>query len=133
MSASDYDRFLHMLQNEGTLDGVQIMKPETARLAMSNLLPPDVEFGGVSGATGGTAGPKMGYGAGGSVVLEDAANSMGAGTYGWGGAAGTKAWVNPLKKFRGTIMVNYFPADKWPVQQETIKSLQADMARYTSK
>ncbi|WP_066812351.1 serine hydrolase domain-containing protein [Sphingomonas asaccharolytica] len=133
MSARDYDRFLHMLQNYGELDGVRIMKPETAKIAMSNLLPPGVEFGGVGGATGGTSGPKMGFGAGGSVVLEDKANSMGAGTYGWGGAAGTAAWVNPVKKIRGTIMVNYFPADKWPIRDETVKALISDMQRYKTK
>jgi len=133
MSARDYDTFLHMLQNYGELDGVRIMKPETAKLAMSNLLPAGVEFGGVAGATGGTAGPKMGYGAGGSVVLEDKANSMGAGTYGWGGAAGTAAWVNPVKKIRGTIMVNYFPADKWPIRDETVKALISDMQRFKTK
>ena len=133
MSARDYDRFLHMLQNEGELDGVRIMKPETARLAMSNLLPAGVEFGGVAGATGGTSGPKMGFGAGGSVVLEDKANSMGAGTYGWGGAAGTAAWVNSARKIRGTIMVNYFPADKWPIRDETVKALISDMQRFKTK
>ena len=128
MSARDYDRFLHMLQNYGTLDGVRIMKPATAKLAMSNLLPPGVTFGGVGGATGGTAGPAMGFGAGGSVVLLDGPGTI-AGTYAWGGAAGTKAWVNPVKKFRGTIMVNYFPSDKWPVQADTMKALMVDMAR----
>lgn len=133
MSARDYDTFLHMLQNYGELDGVRIMKPETAKLAMSNLLPAGVEFGGVAGATGGTSGPKMGFGAGGSVVLEDKANSMGAGTYGWGGAAGTAAWVNPGKKIRGTIMVNYFPADKWPIRDETVKALISDMQRFKTK
>jgi CubicO group peptidase (beta-lactamase class C family) len=133
MSARDYDTFLHMLQNYGELDGVRIMKPETAKLAMSNLLPAGVEFGGVGGATGGTSGPKMGFGAGGSVVLEDKANSMGTGTYGWGGAAGTAAWVNPAKKVRGTIMVNYFPADKWPIRDETVKALISDMQRYKTK
>jgi CubicO group peptidase (beta-lactamase class C family) len=133
MSARDYDIFLHMLQNYGELDGVRIMKPETAKLAMSNLLPAGVEFGGVAGATGGTAGPKMGFGAGGSVVLEDKANSMGTGTYGWGGAAGTAAWVNPVKKIRGTIMVNYFPADKWPIRDETVKALISDMQRFKTK
>jgi len=133
MSARDYDRFLHMLQNYGELDGVRIMKPETARLAMSNLLPAGVEFGGVAGTTGGTSGPRMGFGAGGSVVLEDKENSMGAGTYGWGGAAGTAAWVNPGKKLRGTIMVNYFPADKWPIRDETVKALVSDMQRFKTK
>ncbi|MGN6820782.1 MAG: serine hydrolase domain-containing protein [Sphingomonas sp.] len=133
MSARDYDRFLHMLQNYGELDGVRIMKPETAKLAMSNLLPAGVEFGDLPGGTGGTMGPKMGFGAGGSVILEDKADSMGAGTYGWGGAAGTAAWVNPVKKVRGTVMVNYFPGEKWPIRADTVKALHSDMQRYRAK
>jgi CubicO group peptidase (beta-lactamase class C family) len=94
---------------------------------MSNLLPPGVEFSNLPGGTGGTMGPKMGFGAGGSVILEDKADSMGAGTYGWGGAAGTIAWVNPVRKVRGTVMVNYFPGEKWPVRADTVKALQSDL------
>jgi CubicO group peptidase (beta-lactamase class C family) len=131
MSANDYDRFLHMLQNYGTLDGVRIMKTETAKLAMSDLLPAGVTFGALPGGTGGQMAPKMGFGAGGSVILEDKIASFGAGTYGWGGAAGTIAFVNPVRKIRGTVMVNYFPGEKWPVRGDTMKSLQADLARYT--
>src|SRR3569623_516908 len=133
MSAHDYDRFLHMLQNYGALDGVRIMRAETARLAMSNLLPPGVEFGELPGNTGGTMAPRMGFGAGGSVILEDKADSVGAGTYGRGGAAGTIAWVNPVKKLRGTVMVNYFPGEKWPLRADTVKALRADMARYARR
>ena len=132
MSARDYDRFLHMLADEGTLDGVRVMKPETVRLAMSNLLPAGVTFGGVDGNTGGTqAATPMGFGAGGSVYLADGPGGMPSkGTYGWGGAAGTVAFVDPVKKVRGTIMVNYFPADRWPVRQETVRALAADLSRF---
>jgi CubicO group peptidase (beta-lactamase class C family) len=133
MSANDYDRFLHMLQNYGELDGVRVMKAETAKLAMSDLLPPGVLFGALPGGTGGTMNLRMGFGAGGSVILADQGDSMGAGTYGWGGAAGTIAFVNPVKKIRGTVMVNYFPGEKWPVRAETTKALQADLARYQIK
>ncbi|MGU3315017.1 serine hydrolase domain-containing protein [Sphingomonas sp. M6A6_1c] len=132
-SARDYDRFLHMLADEGTLDGVRILKPETVRLAMSNLLPADVTYGGVAGGTGGGAAraTPMGYGAGGSVYLADGPGGMPSkGTYGWGGAAGTIAFVDPVKKVRGTIMVNYFPADRWPLRQETVAAFVADMARF---
>jgi CubicO group peptidase (beta-lactamase class C family) len=132
-SARDYDRFLHMLADEGVLDGVRIMKPETVRLAMSNLLPAGVTFGGVGGATGGAAAnaTPMGYGAGGSVYLADGPGGMPSkGTYGWGGAAGTVAFVDPVKKVRGTIMVNYFPADRWPVRQEAVRALATDLARF---
>ncbi|WP_298668796.1 serine hydrolase [uncultured Sphingomonas sp.] len=130
-SARDYDRFLHMLQDGGTLDGVQVMKPETAALAMSNLLPAGVIFGGLGDGTGGNMSAKMGFGAGGSVYLEDGPGGVPAkGTYGWGGAAGTIAWVDPVKKIRGTVMVQYFPSEKWPLRQEVVAALARDVARF---
>jgi CubicO group peptidase (beta-lactamase class C family) len=130
-SARDYDRFLHMLLDEGTLDGVRVLKPATVRLAMSNLLPAGVTFGGVDGGTGGAAGAaRMGFGAGGSVTLTEGPGGFpGKGTYGWGGAAGTIAFVDPARRVRGTVMVNYFPADRWPLRQDTMAALARDSAR----
>lgn len=129
-SARDYDRFLHMLQNGGESGGVRVMKAETAALAMSNLLPPGVMFEGIGGGTGGTqAQTPMGYGAGGSVYLADMPGVASKGTYGWGGAAGTIAWVDPARRMRGTVMVNYFPADKWPLRAEVPAALMKDAAR----
>ncbi|MEG3123768.1 serine hydrolase domain-containing protein [Sphingomonas sp. GB1N7] len=134
MSARDYDRFLHMLQNYGTLDGARIMKTETAKLAMSNLLPMGVVFSGTVAATGGnTGGPKMGFGAGGSVYLEDFAGGAGKGTYGWGGAAGTVAFVDAGRQARGNVMVNYFPGDTYPIRAEVLPAFLADVARMTAK
>lgn len=133
-SARDYDRFLHMLSNGGTLDGKQVMKQETAALAMSNLLPAGVAFGGIGGGTGGAMSAKMGFGAGGSVYLEDAPNGgPSKGTYGWGGAAGTIAWVDPARKMRGTVMVQYFPAEKWGLRQSIPVALARDAMRMRAK
>ncbi len=129
MSARDYDRFLRMLASGGTVDGVRVMKAETVKLAMSDLLPAGVTFGGAPSGSGGAAGPKMGYGAGGSVQLEDVPGGAGKGTYGWGGAAGTVAWVDPSKKIRGTVMVNYFPSDKWPLRADAVKAVYAQAGR----
>jgi CubicO group peptidase (beta-lactamase class C family) len=129
MSARDYDRFLHMLVNEGSLDGVRVMKPATVRLGMSNLLPAGVAFGGIGGGTGGDMANTMGFGAGGSVYLRDVPGGASKGTYGWGGAAGTIAWVDPVRKIRGTVMVNYFPSDKWPLRADVVKALYADAGR----
>lgn len=130
MSARDYDRFLQMLQNEGQVDGVRVMKPETVRLAMSNLLPPGVTFGSVGGATGGAAGEAaMGFGAGGSVTLADTPGGPGKGTYGWGGAAGTIAYVDPTRHVRGVVMVNYFPADRYPLRRDLAAALYRDLGR----
>ena len=130
MSARDYDRFLQMLQNEGQVDGIRVMKPETVRLAMSNLLPAGVTYGSVTGASGGSGGEvPTGYGAGGSVTLADTPGGPGKGTYGWGGAAGTIAYVDPTRHVRGTVMVNYFPADRYPLRSDLAKALYRDLGR----
>ena len=128
MSAYDYDRFLHMLQNGGVLDGVRIMKPQTVALAMSDLLPKGTLYAGVVAATGGTT-STQGFGAGGSVALVDTPGGGSKGTYGWGGAAGTVAFVDPVRKVRVTGMVNYIPADKWPFRNDLIKALSVDLAQ----
>lgn len=133
-SARDYDRFLHMLANGGILDGKRVMKAETAALGMSNLLPPGVLFEGIGGGTGGTMSGRMGFGAGGSVYLEDAPGGMPTkGTYGWGGAAGTIAWVDPINKRRGTVMVQFMPAEQWGLRQSIPPALARDMQRLTGR
>jgi CubicO group peptidase (beta-lactamase class C family) len=123
-SARDYDRFLHMLQDQGSLDGVTVMKPETVRLAMSNLLPPGITF------DGGNASPGVatGFGAGGFVTLADSP-AAGKGTYGWDGAANTFAFVDPAKKARGVVMVNYLPYGVYPLRADVLAALRADARR----
>jgi len=121
MSARDYDRFLAMLLNGGELDGRRVMKAETVRTAMSNLLPTGVTFTGIPGT--GAQNNAGGYGAGGFVTLTDVPGGPGAGTYGWGGAAGTIAWVDPKNGLRASAYVNYFPAEKWPLRADLMKAV----------
>ncbi|MEH3100503.1 serine hydrolase domain-containing protein [Sphingomonas adhaesiva] len=123
-SARDYDRFLHMVQDSGTLDGVRVLKPETIALATSNLLPPGVTFTGVTPG----ANTNAGYGAGGYVILADKPGVM-AGTWGWDGAANTVAWANPKRRMRGVVMVNIFPPGSLPLRAEVPRALMADAAR----
>ncbi|MCK1441779.1 beta-lactamase family protein [Bradyrhizobium sp. 2] len=52
----DFLRFCQMLLNGGELDGARILKPETARLMMTNSLPPDIHLAGHE------AGPAYGTG-----------------------------------------------------------------------
>ena len=130
MSARDYDTLLQAVANGGIVRGVRVAKPETIATMTSNLLPAGVVFGGIGGGTGGTTGPQQGYGAGGSVYITDGPGGFPSkGTYGWGGAAGTIAFVDPVRRFRATVMVNYFPADKWPLRQELGRALGQDAAR----
>ncbi|WP_231621624.1 serine hydrolase domain-containing protein [Sphingomonas sp. 37zxx] len=122
MSARDYDRFLHMLQNYGELDGKRLMRRETAMLAMSNLLPKGVTYKGGGGEANG-------YGAGGVVTLADTpGGGPAAGTYGWSGAAGTHGWVDPKNGVRGTVMVNYFPSERWPLRTDAVRAVYTDLA-----
>jgi CubicO group peptidase (beta-lactamase class C family) len=126
MSARDYDRFLHMLVNEGQLGGKRILKPETVRLAMSDLLPASVDRATLAHMTG-DSGVPMGFGAGGSVYLADKAGGPGKGTFGWGGAAGTIGWADPKHKLRGTVMINLF--GDTALKREASAAIYADLAR----
>lgn len=108
-SARDYDRFLAMLVGDGETGGVRIMKAETARLAMSNLIDDSVERKGsfVDGS---------GFGAGGRVSL--ASSVTGEGVYGWGGAAGTIAFVDRKRGYRVAGYTQYMPSDALPFQNK---------------
>jgi CubicO group peptidase (beta-lactamase class C family) len=119
-SARDYDRFLAMLANGGTLDGTRVMAAETVRLGMSNLLPAGVFFD--------SDGTRQGYGAGGFSYIVDQPGGLAKGAYGWSGAAGTLAWVDPARRSRGTVMVNYFPAGRYPLARDVGAALRTDAA-----
>ncbi|HEX8301232.1 serine hydrolase domain-containing protein [Sphingomonas sp.] len=125
MSARDYDRFLHMLLSGGQLGGARILKPQTVRLAMSNLLPAgaDASLLNVNRESGVT----LGFGAGGSVYLADAPGGAGRGTFGWGGAAGTIGWVDPVHKLRVTVMINLF--GDTPLRKDTTRAIFADLGK----
>lgn len=93
-SMRDYDRFLLMLMGEGAVGQTRIMKAETARLAMSNLVHPDTKM--ESFVKG------QGFGAGGRVTIAQSPNGEGIGTFGWGGAASTVAWVDRANNLRAS-------------------------------
>jgi CubicO group peptidase (beta-lactamase class C family) len=100
MSTRDYDRFLRMLSGYGAIGRTRVMSEATAKLAMSNLMPSTVtaENGFENG---------QGFGAGGRVKIKADATPSGIGTYGWGGAAQTIAWVDPTNGIRATGMSQY--------------------------
>jgi CubicO group peptidase (beta-lactamase class C family) len=114
-SPRDYDRFLRMLLGFGTIDGRQVMSEAAVRLGTSNLLPEgaDVSQSFIKG---------NGFGAGGSVGLGDDA-----GTYGWGGAAGTVAFVNFRAGIRAGLYTQYMPSEAYPVHREFAQAVLADV------
>jgi CubicO group peptidase (beta-lactamase class C family) len=82
-TASDYLRFAQMLLNEGELDGVRLLRPETVREMRTNQLPPELVPIPIGGQN-------QGFGLGFAVSMGEHA-----GTYRWLGIAGTYFWIDP--------------------------------------
>ncbi len=80
-TSGDYARFCHMLLNKGELEGERVLKTETVDLMFENHLR-DID--------------KV-YGLGGMVD--------GKGGYNWGGAAGTKFWIDSQNDCYGVFMI----------------------------
>ncbi len=101
-TARDYMRFSQMMLNGGELDGVRILSPKTVELMTINHLG-DMEMG--FGRRG------VGFGLGFAVALDQGRiGELGSvGEYNWGGAAGTRFWIDPEEQLIGIFMVQSIP------------------------
>jgi CubicO group peptidase (beta-lactamase class C family) len=100
-SALDYLRFAQMMLNGGELDGTRILSRKSVELMTTDHL----------GDIPGLWSPGYGFGLG-FAVLEDvgATGALGSvGEYNWGGAAGTRFWVDPEEKLIGIFMIQILP------------------------
>lgn len=97
-TASDYGRFVHMLLNQGELDGNRVL----SRKAVELMRAPRLEFPWTAGASFG-----LGFG-----VIEDLGRygELGtAGAYSWGGAFNTSYWIDPEENLAAVIMTQVRP------------------------
>ena len=93
----DYERFAHMLLNEGELDGVRILRPETVRQMHTPSAANGLELhpGCIWGLT--------------MLIFRDNASSgysLFDGTYGWSGAFGTHFFIAPAQALEVTMVMN---------------------------
>ena len=99
-TARDFARFTGMLLGQGTFDGVQVLRNDIARLACSNLLPQEVAS-------------DFGYGAGMRITKfpkERSWQSPGpVGTLSFGGAAGCRWMVDPVRRGMMVFMTQRMP------------------------
>ena len=95
-TALDYARFARMLLNRGNLGDIQVLRPETVDLMLSNLLPDDL-LDTRRGVMHYVVGEGNGYAMNGLVCVDPqrAGRPVGRGTYEWGGAFSTFFWVDP--------------------------------------
>jgi len=104
-TSADYARFLQCLLNQGELDGVRLLGPNTVRyMTADHLGTIGVHRAGRSGEL---LPPGHGFGLGFAVRLEDgiAAAPGTKGLYFWGGIAGTTFFVDPAKDFFALMMI----------------------------
>lgn len=98
-TAGDYARFLQMLANGGTLNGVRVLSPMTVELMHSNTT--DTLYG------------DRGYsfGLGFSIVQDPMRAGVygNAGQYGWAGAYATNYWIDPASGLIAVYMVQLMP------------------------
>jgi CubicO group peptidase (beta-lactamase class C family) len=101
-TTGDYARFCQMLLNGGTLDGERIVSRTTIELMTKDHCQ-TVEIG--MRAKGSS------FGLGFQVALDQglSGSPVSEGTYSWGGAAGTRFWIDPKENLIGIYMVQILP------------------------
>lgn len=111
-STRDYLGFLSMLLSDGRAGRVRVMKPETAHLIRSDILPEGLT------AEGG------GFGFGGWIARPGHKRQ---GEFGWSGAASTQGWIDPERNFAATLMIQVMPYRAIDILSELRPALDADL------
>ena len=123
-SAIDYARFAQMLCNDGELEGVRILSPQSVERMSTNLIREE------KNNTGWHNDKAYGFGLGVRVVKDPAALDTLAsiGTWGWNGMASTEFFIDPKKDFISIFMTQYIPTNNKQIwQRYTNKVYQAIM------
>ncbi len=120
-SARDYHRFTQMLLRRGELDGVRLLGSRTVDYMTANHLPggADLEaFGRPLFAE--TTFDGVGFGLGFSVVVDPVATRVLShrGELGWGGAASTTFWVDPVEEITVLFFTQLLPSSTHPIRSQ---------------
>lgn len=107
-TVDDYMRFARMLVNEGTLEGVTILQPETVKLMATNHLDESITERMWLPSKG-----QVGFGIDFAVRLRPPAsaeeNHGKVGEFFWDGAASTLFWVDPSSDLTAVLFMQIFP------------------------
>jgi CubicO group peptidase (beta-lactamase class C family) len=112
----DYMRFLRMLLGLGTLDGVQVLQPETVRTMFRNHLPDGVTVEPMRSFVAAASNhvelfPGMRKHWGLSFLINEAAVPGGrsAGSVAWAGINNSYYWLDPVRGVAGTLFTQLLP------------------------
>jgi CubicO group peptidase (beta-lactamase class C family) len=120
-TAADYYRFMKLLAGGGELDGERLLSNRTVAYMASNHLPGNVDleaFGRPLFSE--TTFEGVGFGLGVSVTLDPVANKVpgSVGDVGWGGAASTNFWVDPVEDLAVLFLTQLLPSSTYPLRSE---------------
>jgi CubicO group peptidase (beta-lactamase class C family) len=112
---ADYTRFIQMIVNDGELNGVRILKPDTVALMRSNALP-----GGLGVELPNWRMPNTVFGHGFAIKTAPATGEPDTAIdeYHWGGLAGTHSWISPRGSIAGIIFTQRLPGFWHPFSHE---------------
>jgi CubicO group peptidase (beta-lactamase class C family) len=118
-TACDYHRFTQMLLRGGELDGARILGPRTVSYMTRNHLPGGAEIAEFGNPVGEQE-AGVGFGLGFSVVVDPQAMKVTSseGEYGWGGAASTLFWVDPVERLTVLFFTQLLPSTTYPIRRE---------------
>jgi CubicO group peptidase (beta-lactamase class C family) len=120
-SAADYHRFTQMLVNGGELDGVRLLGPRTLRYMTRNHLPGGADLEEIGRPIfAETTYDGVGFGLGFSVVDDPVKAKVlsSVGDYGWGGAASTAFWVDPIEQITALFLTQLLPSSTHPIRPQ---------------
>ncbi len=110
-TVDDYMKFAQMLVHDGSLDSVQILKPETVKLMATNQLADSITERSWLPTKG-----QVGFGIDFAVRVAPPKtpeeNHGVVGEFYWDGAASTLFWVDPVNKVTAVLFVQLFPYDQ---------------------
>jgi CubicO group peptidase (beta-lactamase class C family) len=127
-TAGDYVRFAEMLRRGGTVDpdadvrdpaAERLLGPRTHALMVRNHLPGGSDIAGYGRPVfAETPQRGVGFGLGFSMVLDPTRYGVLAspGDYGWGGAASTAFWVDPVEDVVVTLFAQLLPSSTLPIR-----------------
>jgi methyl acetate hydrolase len=111
----DYLTFLQMLLHGGSLNGAQLLRPETVALMSQNhigTIPAGImktENPARSNDVDFFPGAEVRWGLGYMLNMQPGPNGRSAGTVSWGGIFNTYYWLDPVQRVTGLIMTQILP------------------------
>ncbi len=118
-TATDYQRFLQVLLQDGMVDGVRIVSKGTVAQMLKNQLDPKAL------ATPNLAAQGLGFGLGFAPFLqpEKLATAVPRNGAFWGGAASTYFWLDPDRRISAVVMTQVFGGDVMPFYLEMMNTV----------